>query len=298
MKQKRMSSTQELAYYLWQARGCPEGSPDVDWHKAELITQSKSKVVKSQAKVHPKQDSPKSKPNTPKQDSPKSNTAKQPSKQPPSKQQECSNTLNAPTENQQTKGVSEKQKALSFKEGAKKGQDLSGLEDMGGVHFFHVALETCDGEWELVEKAMEGANTPVDDKAEERKGGAENIGKAFFSASAERLCIYIHVPEKLTSEVSIEEWLNVLTSSAYAKVIQEPCRSPNEGGGLFAKAEVVKPPYQPLNDISAAVAPFEVFPLKLRDTAIGAGFAFLRKKGLVPEDDDSSELEIEDGYEW
>jgi hypothetical protein len=24
-----------LAYTLWQARGCPEGSPDVDWLRAE-----------------------------------------------------------------------------------------------------------------------------------------------------------------------------------------------------------------------------------------------------------------------
>jgi hypothetical protein len=24
-----------LAYELWQARGCPEGSPDVDWLEAE-----------------------------------------------------------------------------------------------------------------------------------------------------------------------------------------------------------------------------------------------------------------------
>jgi hypothetical protein len=33
-----MSSRQtisELAYHLWRARGCPEGSPDVDWHEAE-----------------------------------------------------------------------------------------------------------------------------------------------------------------------------------------------------------------------------------------------------------------------
>jgi hypothetical protein len=24
-----------LAYQLWQARGCPEGSPEVDWREAE-----------------------------------------------------------------------------------------------------------------------------------------------------------------------------------------------------------------------------------------------------------------------
>ena len=27
----------ELAYQLWQERGCPEGSPDEDWFQAEAI---------------------------------------------------------------------------------------------------------------------------------------------------------------------------------------------------------------------------------------------------------------------
>jgi len=26
---------ESLAYQLWQARGCPEGSPEVDWRTAE-----------------------------------------------------------------------------------------------------------------------------------------------------------------------------------------------------------------------------------------------------------------------
>jgi hypothetical protein len=31
----KFSSIQELAYHLWIARGCPEGSADADWHEAE-----------------------------------------------------------------------------------------------------------------------------------------------------------------------------------------------------------------------------------------------------------------------
>jgi hypothetical protein len=48
-----------------------------------------------------------------------------------------------------------------------------------------------------VEEAMKGANTPVDPEGEERKGGAQNIAKAFLSAGDDRLCIYVHVPENL-----------------------------------------------------------------------------------------------------
>jgi hypothetical protein len=26
-----------LAYRLWQERGCPDGSPEIDWHEAEQL---------------------------------------------------------------------------------------------------------------------------------------------------------------------------------------------------------------------------------------------------------------------
>jgi hypothetical protein len=31
-----------LAYELWQARGCPDGSPEEDWFRAEQELQSRS----------------------------------------------------------------------------------------------------------------------------------------------------------------------------------------------------------------------------------------------------------------
>lgn len=153
--------------------------------------------------------------------------------------------------------------ALAKKEGGKKGQDLSGLEDMGGIHCFHVALESCAGNWTLVEEAMKGANTPVDPEGEERKGGAQGIAKAFLSAGDDRLCIYVHVPENLAKDVSLAEWFQTLVKTAKATVVQPP------SADGFAKAETLKAP--------------EVFPLKLRDEAIGQGFAYLRSKKLVPE---------------
>lgn len=32
----RDRSIAELAYHFWEERGCPEGSPEEDWYKAEL----------------------------------------------------------------------------------------------------------------------------------------------------------------------------------------------------------------------------------------------------------------------
>ena len=185
-----------------------------------------------------------------------------------------------------------KKLAASRKEGAKKGQDLSGLEDMGGVRYFHVALESCDGEFPLVEEAMAGANTPVNPNSEERKGGAQNIGKAFFSASQDTLCIYLHVPEAVSEAkaseavVTVQEWFEMIINclpKGY-KVLESP---PKEESFGFAKIEVRR-----------SECEGEVFPLKLRDEVIGLGFAFLREKGVVPEDDDSSDCELPEGYEW
>lgn len=171
--------------------------------------------------------------------------------------------------------VTEKQLKLAEKEGAKKGQDLSGLEDMGGVHFFHVALENCDGHWELVEAAMNGANTPVDPNGEDRKGGAENIAKAFLSASVDRLCIYLHVPEQLAGVVNLQDWFSVLVNGAKATVLVPPT-----GAFGFAKAELLR------GD--------NVFPLKVRDEIIGQGFAYLLSKGVIPECEDDDEYIMED----
>ena len=37
--------TAKLAYELWELRGCPEGSPEVDWAAAEEVLASSREVV-------------------------------------------------------------------------------------------------------------------------------------------------------------------------------------------------------------------------------------------------------------
>lgn len=64
----------------------------------------------------------------------------------------------------------------AVKEGGKKGVDLAGVSAMGGVAFFNLAVDTPEGDLELLEFVLEGANVPVDESAEERKGGAGDIG--------------------------------------------------------------------------------------------------------------------------
>jgi hypothetical protein len=65
------------------------------------------------------------------------------------------------------------------------------MSDMGGVKHFNVSVDTPKGDIMLLTKVMEGANTKVDEGAEERKGGADKLGKCFYSAGDEWVCLHL-----------------------------------------------------------------------------------------------------------
>lgn len=62
-----------------------------------------------------------------------------------------------------------------------------GMSDMGGVKHFNIAVQTPNGDLELMKELMAGANKEVDESAEERKGGAGGIGKCFYSAGDDQV---------------------------------------------------------------------------------------------------------------
>lgn len=47
MPEPDLSSVAALAYRLWQARGCPEGSPEIDWFQAEAQLCNQSAKIES-----------------------------------------------------------------------------------------------------------------------------------------------------------------------------------------------------------------------------------------------------------
>lgn len=171
-----------------------------------------------------------------------------------------------------------------MKEGGKKGIDLSGVADMGGVSFFNLAVESADGDMVLLEEVLKGANMEVDETAEERKGGAGELGKIFLSAGDAALAIIAHVPKALgeAKNVTVKEWVTALTAPlSGVEVVGES----DEVMKVIVKADTQK----------------GAFPLKMRDEAISAGVAFLRQKGLLPAND-SSDDEVNyaeaAGVEW
>jgi hypothetical protein len=164
--------------------------------------------------------------------------------------------------------VDDKTKKAAIKEGGKKGVDMSGMSDLGGVKFFNLAVETPNGDLEVLQYVLEGMNAEVDEGAEERKGGAGHIGKMLLSAGDKQVAFICHVPKALqeaTAGFSIKDWVAEVCKAAGAEVVEE-------------SDEVVKM-------VGQGNPEREQFPLKMRDAAQAAGFAYIKSKGLIPEED-------------
>lgn len=176
---------------------------------------------------------------------------------------------------------SEKEVKAAVKEGGKKGQDIAGLFDMGGVSFFTLSMEHSNGEHELLQHTLDGMNKEVDENADDRKGGAGHIGKMLLSANDKKVAIICHVPEPLKEKMSIDEWLDAVVGPLKGTVLNK--------GDNVATAEILGDPAQ------------ERFPLKMRDEAINLSFALLKAKKLVVDDDsddDDTNYAEAMGVEW
>eukprot|EP00052_Salpingoeca_macrocollata_P014062 m.109954 g.109954 ORF g.109954 m.109954 type:complete len:180 (+) comp19170_c3_seq1:90-629(+) len=167
--------------------------------------------------------------------------------------------------------MADKAKKAAAKEGGKKGQDIAGLSDMGGVKFFTLALENCNGEFELLQEAMDAMNKEVDEAAEDRKGGAGNLGKLLLSANDKHVGCLFHVPKELQEEkgMSLDDWVKSIMEPTGGKILEKD--------ETTCKATIEGDPTK------------ERFPLKLRDLAISCSFGELKKRMLVVDDDDDDD---------
>merc|ERR1712151_815508 len=155
------------------------------------------------------------------------------------------------------------------KEGGKRGVEIEGAADMGGLQFFCTAVDLPEGDMELLVESMKAMNAKSDPTEEERKGGSGHIGKMIFSCATEHLAIVAYVPEAKTGEISCEEWLKKVLSSFNGEITST---SPTQCCGLV-KANPDK----------------GVFPLKIREPLILEANNFLRSKGLFPDNDDDDD---------
>lgn len=156
-----------------------------------------------------------------------------------------------------------------IKEGGKRGVEIEGAADMGGLQFFCTSMDLPDGDVELLVESMKAMNAASDPTEEERKGGSGHIGKMIFSAGTEQLAVVAYVPNDKHDTLSCEDWLKGVLGEF--------------GGEVMSKAKDVCTGRVKANPDKG------VFPLKIREPMILAANNILRKKGLFPEDDDDDD---------
>mmetsp|Transcript_75287 Transcript_75287/g.137455 ORF Transcript_75287/g.137455 Transcript_75287/m.137455 type:complete len:464 (-) Transcript_75287:110-1501(-) len=159
------------------------------------------------------------------------------------------------------------------KEGGKRGVEIEGAADMGGLTYFCTSVDEPEGDMELLDMCMTAMNAKSDPTEEERKGGSGHVGKMLFSAGDKQLAIIAYIPEEKKGELDVREWLQ--------KVVDlnggELCEGNTD---LYAKG-IVK-----------ADGDKGKFPLKMKEPSITEAISFLKAKGLFPDKDDDSDDEF------
>merc|ERR1711865_224149 len=100
-----------------------------------------------------------------------------------------------------------KQLKTAIKEGGKRGVEIEGAADMGGLQFFCTSVDAPNGDTDILVECLTAMNAKSDPADEERKGGSGNIGKMIFSAGTDQLALAAYVPQEKQKDLSCEEWL-------------------------------------------------------------------------------------------
>jgi len=161
----------------------------------------------------------------------------------------------------------ERKKTLKkvIKEGGKRGVEIEGAADMGGLRFFSTSVDEPQGDMDMLIESMKAMNNEPIPGDEERKGCSGHIGKTIFSAGVDQLAIVTYVPEAEQKNLDCKEWLQAVLANFGGEIV-----SADKGmctGRVLADGNK------------------NVFPLKIREPMILEANNFLRKKGLFPEDD-------------
>ena len=153
------------------------------------------------------------------------------------------------------------------KEGGKKGVEIEGAADMGGLEFFCTTMEKPDGELKFLKMSMEAMNEVPDPDGEERRGGSGHVGKMIFSAGMEALAMVAYVPKDKQDRINATEWLKSVCADAGVK-------GEIQAGGDAGLATAV----------AKANPDAGMFTIKMKDAAMAHGFSYLRERGCFPED--------------
>jgi len=177
----------------------------------------------------------------------------------------------APAEKTPAQLAEDRKKQLKkvIKEGGKRGVEIEGAADMGGLQYFCTSMDEPGGDLEFLEESMTAMNAKSDPTEEERKGGSGKIGKMIFSAGNDQLAVIAYVPEDMQKENDASAWLKHVLGMF---------------GGEFVKGDKGLAVGKVLTDSNKGI-----FPLKVKEPGIMEAISYLKKKGLFPDKDDSDD---------
>lgn len=194
------------------------------------------------------------------------------------KEPACPDRLNEPKLEKKMKKV--------LKEGGKRGVEIEGAADMGGLKYFCTKVDEPAGDLDMLVESVKAMNAKCDPSEEERKGGSGAVGKVVMShnkvdggsSEKNKLCVCAYVPGK--ESCSAKDWLQGVLSLLGIKLeVRED--SNQQYAQILIEDDAEK----------------NIFVLKHRDYVIQHSNGWLRSKGLVPDLDDEDEDDMVFGDE-
>lgn len=194
--------------------------------------------------------------------------------------------VEGPEASEFAKAYDAKEMKAIIKEGGKKGVEIEGAADMGGLKFFCTIFDKPEGQVELLVETMKACNAKSDPTEEERKGGAGKIGKIVLSCTHDALALVAYVPSDLSEQCNAKAWLEhtinmICDGEKNAALVATLSACGSVDTANWYKAQVGKN------------ADKNLFPMKMRDNAITHAYDYLKKRGLFPDGTDDDD---EDDY--
>lgn len=169
----------------------------------------------------------------------------------------------------------EKKMKKVLKEGGKRGVEIEGAADMGGLKFFCTKVDEPGGDLDMLVESVKAMNAKCDPSEEERKGGSGNVGKVVMSVheKGDNINIVAYVPKG--ESANAKDWLEGVLGLLGLKQVE--VRS--DSNSMYAMVCVADDPEK------------DIFAIKHRDYVIQHANAWLRSKGLLPDvvDDDDED---------
>merc|ERR1719197_971597 len=170
----------------------------------------------------------------------------------------------------------EKKNKKVTKEGGKRGVEIEGAADMGGLQFFCTSVEEPVGDVDWLYESLRAMNAKSDPSEEERKGGSGHVGKMLVSINETESCAMVsYVPKKFHGQIQAESWLKDVL-----KLMGAPDSAFVSGNANTARASIKTDSDKGL------------FPLKMKDAGISLSIDYLKKRGLFPDKDDDEDDEM------